>query len=237
MIYAMMHEMTYTMLRNDAYSGSSVRRLVRRGFTLIEVMTAITLTAIVLGIAAAALGAATSARNTVQAHQRSLESESRLQSMVTDMLQHAPPADAVNEPMLQVERDGANRTTLVFLSTGVREPFGTGPIWRVVISHDGTRLTLDATPINRGDPSPRLHTVLDGGDSINVRMLEPDRAGESPAWRDDWPVLRARPALVELSIERSIAARSAASGVPTSSGSRGLLTPWAIALDPLETNR
>lgn len=208
--------------------------VTRRGFTLIEVITAITLTAIVLGIAAAALGAATSARSSVEAHRRSLESESRLQSLLTDMLRHAPPPDAVDEAMLRIDRDGANRQTLVFLSTGVREPYGTGDIWRVTLSHDGARLSLDAEPVRGSERAMQLHSQLDDVRNFDVRALEPERAGETAVWRTDWPVLRTRPALVSLTVDRSSTPSGARSSAQAGANAP---TPWIIALDPLEAHR
>ena len=145
-------------------------RSIRRGFTLIEVVVAITLTAIVLAIAAAALGAATSARARIETHQHSLEADSRMRALLSDMLRHAPAGDAVNEPMLRIERDGPGEPTLVFLSTGVREPFGTGAPWRVTVRQDSTTLIVDALPLGRTASAAPLHMTLSDVTDFDVRV-------------------------------------------------------------------
>lgn len=197
---------------------SAVRRERPLGFTLIEVVVAITLTAIVLAIAAAALGAATSARARVEAHQQTFEADSRMRAVLLDMLRHAPAGDAVDEPMLHIERDGAGQPTLVFLSTGVREPFGTGTAWRVSIHRDSTSLVIGATPLGRDANAAPLRMTLHDVTEFDVRVLEGSRAGEVAQWRRDWPVVRARPQLVEMRIATGTFAP----------------TPFVVSLSPLE---
>lgn len=202
-----------------------VRRRARRGFTLLEVIIALTLTAVAVTIAASALRAATTARKRVLAHERHDGQWMRFRAQLTDMLRHAPSAESVNEPLLQVTHDALGNATLTFLSTGVRAPFGTGPAWRVTVSAQSGALTLDAVPVGRtADDATRLHTVLSGAiDSdttstraaMRVQLLE--RAGglSGAQWRENWPLERARPAAVALTFGD---ARTA---------------PIQVALDPL----
>ena len=175
-----------------------VRRAGSRGFTLVETITALTLTAIVITIAASALASAGDARARIEQHQRTLEAESRWRAAVTDMLRHAPRADAVDEPLVRVSRAGGG-AVLTFLSVGVVQPFGTGRIWRVTIAADSAGLQLDAEPIGTGRPAARLHTVLPHIRGFDVAVLE---SATAPAiWRGDWPVERSRPALLRLSFD------------------------------------
>src|SRR5688500_14256601 len=92
----------------------SARR--RTGFTLVEIITDIGRTAIVVTIAVIALSTATDARATIDEHAVTLEAEAGWRAMVTDMLRHAPASDAVSEPLLSIGQDGH---VLVFLSQGV----------------------------------------------------------------------------------------------------------------------
>jgi len=172
--------------------------MMRRAFTLIEVITAITLTAIVLGIAGGALSAAGTTRTTVLRHQRTLEAESRLRATVSDMLRHVPNAESVNEPLLRLVRDARGNTAFVFLSNGVREPFGTGHAWRVTLSVNESGLVMDAAAIGRDRSDARLHTTVPGVDTLQIDVLEQARVGEATTWRADWPLERVRPALVRL---------------------------------------
>jgi prepilin-type N-terminal cleavage/methylation domain-containing protein len=208
-------------VRRPTWSGPK-----RRGFTLVEVVTALTLTAIVIAIAASALASASDAREVIERHQQTLEAESRWRSTVTDMLRHAPPADAVDEPLLRVSRS-ARSVRLTFLSVGVVQPFGTGRIWRVTIGTDSDGLQLDAEPIGTGQPAARLHTTLTHLHGFDVAVLE---SATGPAlWRGDWPVERSRPALVRLSFADADVGADAGTSGP---GSRGA-APLYVQLAPL----
>ncbi len=197
------------------------------GFTLIEVVTAITLTAIVLAIAAAALSAATTARERLSTHQHTLESEARVRALLTDMLRHAPAAEQATEPLLRIERAAAPHTRLIFLSTGVREPFGTGTPWRVTVTTDANGLVLNALALDRfgaTDPSEApLYASVPSLQTLDIRVREIDRPGEMGAWRPDWPDALSRPAALQLRF--------------TGADERGAPTVFAVALDPLAVMR
>jgi prepilin-type N-terminal cleavage/methylation domain-containing protein len=181
-------------------------RRTRRAFTLIEVITAITLTAIVITIAASALAAASDARARIQEHRLTLEAESRWRAMVGDMLRHAPAADAVDEPLLRIVRTSDGAPTLTFLSTGLAQPFGTGRIWRVSLSDTPGGISLDAETTGRGAERFPVHSMLPHLRLVDVAVVEEGAAGGG--WRDDWPVERSRPALVRMTFTGS-------SGSPT----------------------
>ena len=189
---------------------------VRGGFTLLEVMLAIVLTAVAVATASLALRTATTARDRVAEHRQTLERVSRLRTMLTDMLRHAPSASAVDEPLLRVWRSPAGETQLVFLSKGVRAPFGTGPTWRVMLTQTASGLTLDATPIGVGADQAALHTVLPGVQDMSVQLLDLPGGLSDARWRSDWPLERSRPGTIAVSFGNS-------------------LPPLVVALDPLAT--
>jgi prepilin-type N-terminal cleavage/methylation domain-containing protein len=177
----------------NAHARTHARARTRRGFTLLEVLVAIALTAIVTAIAASALDAARRASDAVTRDRETAEADARVRALLTDMLRHAPTADAVDEPLLQLGPDAP----LVFLSRGVVQPFGTGRTWRVTLHGDSSGVSLDAIAIGRGLPLPALHAALPQYAGFAASVLE-GSASSGRAWRTDWPLQRARPALLRI---------------------------------------
>jgi len=175
-----------------------MHRTTRRGFTLLELLLAILLTAVSVTLAASALRTATIAKERTTAHRTTLERESRFRSVLTDMLRHAPAAELVDEPLMQLETRAPGDTRLVFLSNGVRAPFGTGPTWRVSVSTTDSGLTLDAEAIGASRDQTRLHSVVPSVTTLDVQVLERPTTTSRGAWRNDWPLAQARPAVIAL---------------------------------------
>ncbi len=198
----------------------------RRGFTLLELLLAIMLTAVAVAIAGSALRTATTAGERVDAHRATLEHDARLRSTLTDMLRHPPSAESVDEPLIRLSASASGDAQLVFLSKGVRAPFGTGATWRVTLSVDDTGLVLDAQPIGAATDGTVLHTVQPGVHQLSIRVLERVDGLSSTAggarrdaqWRSDWPLDRTRPAMIALEF-----------------GDATLTPPLIVALDPLAT--
>ncbi len=189
-----------------------------RGFTLLEVLLALMLTAIAVAIAGSALRTATFARQRIAAHRESLERESRLRSTLTDMLRHAPRAESVEEPLLRVVRKQSGASALVFLSQGVRAPFGTGPTWRVTLHVADSGLVLDARPIGAARETTSLHALVPSIQALSIQLLERGGGLSAPRWRADWPLVQSRPVMIALDFGDA-AARPA----------------LVVALDPLAT--
>lgn len=196
----------------------------RRGFTLLEVMVALTLTALAAGIAGSALSAAHSTSAAVARHRDGAEAELQWRALVSDLLRHAPPAgvtsDMRDEPRLVIATD-AGSPTLQFLSRGLGTSRGTGATWRVMIAASADTLLVSATPIGRagstGTAAPlfaRIGAVRD----LRIEVLEPARVGEVARWRTDWPLRQARPRAVRISW----------------TSDTGTVTPLVVALDPLQ---
>lgn len=168
-----------------------------RGFTLLELLVALLLTAVAVAIAGSALRTAQIARERVVSHRDRAEKDARVREMLTDMLRHAPSAELFDEPLMQVRRNDAGNARLVFLSQGVRQPFGTGHSWRVEVWSSDSTLSVSATPIGVALGETPLLTTLASSSKLRVEFL--DRVGMSAAsWRDDWPVEQSRPAMIAL---------------------------------------
>jgi prepilin-type N-terminal cleavage/methylation domain-containing protein len=200
----------------------------RAGFTLLEVIVAITVTGLALTTAGMALTAARSTAARIQTHEARTEAESRVRALLTDMLRHAPRAEQVDQPLLVVDRAGGT-PVLRFLSTGVREPYGTGGVWLVEVALRDSTLVVRATPTGRDADATPLTATLSPVEQFDVRVLEYATALASSAWRADWPVAQDRPRAIELSGQ----AGSGSSTTPSAPAS----TPLRVVLAPLERPR
>ena len=206
-------------------------RPTRPGFTLLEVIVAITVTGLALTTAGMALTAARSTAARIQTHEARTEAESRVRALLTDMLRHAPRAEQVDQPLLLVDRTGGT-PVLRFLSTGVREPYGTGGVWLVEVALRDSALVVRATPTGHDAGATPLTATLSPVEGFDVRVLEYTTALASPAWRADWPIAQDRPRAIELSWQRVSEPRRSAAP-PSDQAS----TPLRVVLAPLEPPR
>lgn len=191
-----------------------------RGFTLLELLVGLTLTALAAAMAGGALSAARSTADVVERHRAGAEAELRWRVMAADLLRHAPPAAAHDDARLAVS-GATDAPALEFLSRGLAPSMGTGRTWRVrVWQHDDT-LHLRATPAAAApDADATADAALDAyvtpARALRIDVLEPVRVGEVARWRTDWPLRQARPRAVRLQWE----------------GARGATT-LLVPLDPL----
>ena len=203
----------------------------RRGFTLLEVIVAITVTGLALTTAGMALTAARSTAARIEAHEARTEAESRVRALLTDMLRHAPQAEQVDEPLLVVDRSGTT-PVLRFLSTGVREPYGTGGVWRVEVALRDSAVVVRATPTGRDIDASPLTATLSPVTRFDVRVLEHATRLATANWRADWPIAQDRPRAIELTWQRPDGQRP----VGTGSGD-AIPMPLRVLLAPLERPR
>lgn len=169
----------------------------RAGFTLLEVIVAITVTGVALTTAGMALSAARNTAARIASHGQRTEADSRVRTLLTDMLRHAPLAERVDEPLLAIDRRGP-APVLRFLTTGVREPYGTGGVWAVEVTVRDTELVVTAAPTARGATATPMIATLAGVSAFDVRVLEHGSALESARWRADWPLAQDLPRVIEL---------------------------------------
>ncbi len=196
-------------------------RPARQGFTLLEVIVAITVTGLALTSAAMALSAARSTATRIQSHQQRTEADSRVRTLLTDMLRHAPLAESVDEPLLAIDRR-ASVPVLRFLTTGVREPYGTGGVWAVEVTVRDTQLVVTAIPVTRGATATPLIATLPHVSVFDVRVLEHGSALAAPQWRGDWPLAQDLPRVIEIDWRTD---------------ADGASTPLRIVLSPLARPR
>ncbi|MEO7363086.1 MAG: type II secretion system protein GspJ [Gemmatimonadaceae bacterium] len=187
-----------TKSRADQW-GQSRRKMVpltrpRRGFTLMEVMTAITVTALVATLAASALRAGIDVRERVQQHRATVDAEARATRWLANMLRHPPTASAIDEPIFTITRASDGREVATFLSQGVNAVSGTGPIWRVTLSTMEDGLHIRAQTVNDNDARVPMESVLPHITQLTIEAFDAN------TWRNDWPVLRTMPVAVRLTL-------------------------------------
>lgn len=172
------------------------RNASRRGFTLMEVIIAIVISALVATVASAALRAGIDVRERVNRHRVTVDGEARALEWLGTLLRHTPPASAVNEPLVQLSHQSNGSDSLTFLSQGVDAPAGTGSIWRVTLHTDAVGLHLNAVPV-RG-AAPPMESVLSHITTLRAEVLSSSLS--NPEWLRDWPVLRSSPAALRLTL-------------------------------------
>ncbi len=171
-------------------------RARQRGFTLMEVMTAITVTALVATVAAAALRAGLDVRERVGRHRVTVDAEARAIEWIATMLRHPPMPSAVNEPLLQISQQADGSDRLTFLSRGVEIPAGTGRIWRVTLHSMDDGVHLHAVSLRDSLRTAALESVLPHLNKLRAEVLS--TASPGGEWQRTWPVLRGVPAAVRL---------------------------------------
>lgn len=187
-----------------AFRSTGGRR-PRQGFTLIEVIIALTITALVATLAAAALHAGMDVRERVQTHRLTVDAEARAASWLGVMLRHPPTASAVDETMFAITRANDGNASATFLSQGVETPAGTGTIWRVSLFVGVGGLHIRAVPTGPARARVPLETVLPHVTQLDVEALETvgvsaGTGAGATAWRADWPVLRSMPSAVRITM-------------------------------------
>lgn len=185
------------------------------GFTLVELLVALFITAIVFALGYGAINQAVSNRTALQANQdRLLAVQTAVRTLVLDFTQLSPRP--VRQPLgagyLGAIVADARTPGLVTLTRGGwSNPAGTerSTLQRVRYVLDGQVLrreywaTLDA----QQQPAPRSRQLLTDVKSVKLRFMD-----ESHNWQDQWPpanlgpdlterALRTRPIAVEVTLE------------------------------------
>jgi type II secretory pathway component PulJ len=142
----------------------------RWGFTLLEVVLAVTMAAITGMAAASAVQAASTASDRVTRGRRAAEGETRLRTLLTDAARHIPPASMVEGARLRLDGE-ADRPVLRFASRGVVPPFGTGGIWWVTVWRSGDSLLVEAVPPTASTGAMR-RLAVPGVTRLSVRVLD-----------------------------------------------------------------
>ena len=161
----------------------------RRGFTLLEVMIALLVGSMVVGLAYATLSAGIDTQVRVTAARESDASATALRAFFVDAVRHAVAGDASDPQGMHLdERRGA----LEFVTRGVEAPLGGTIRWRISMSADTAGVSLRAEALG-GGRAPLVLTAR-AGRTLAVRFLPL----ASMEWRDQWTDPTRLPEAVEL---------------------------------------
>jgi prepilin-type N-terminal cleavage/methylation domain-containing protein len=169
----------------------------RSGFTLVEVMVAVVITALVVVAAAAAIETSLDFRQRMAAKRDDVRARLAWRSVVTAALRNVrPAANADDTTFLLLDgtrADGVPSDRLVLLTAGTFPPLNAGVDWTVSLStaEDGLHLSASppgilSTPLDMRAPAPLA--------GLQVYVLA-ERGG---TWHSEWGNPGARPVAVRL---------------------------------------
>jgi prepilin-type N-terminal cleavage/methylation domain-containing protein len=168
----------------------------RRGFTLIELVVALTIAGLIALAARAALVAGIDTQDRVQAHTMRTEGDARFRAIVVQALRHMvdAPVTGIAPFVLRDTIDAAGKQSHVveFYSRGLALPAGTGAVAHVRLEPLADGLTITAV---RSDGVRLLRGVAPGIAAFHARLQTP--AG---AWLDAWPRSLQIPSAVALEL-------------------------------------
>lgn len=169
----------------------------RGGFTLVEVMVAVVITALVVAATAAAMETSLDVRQRMHAKRDELRARMAWRAMITTALRNVRPAAGPDDTTFLLldgtSPDGMPSDRLVFFTAGTFPPLTPGVDWIVSLgaSEDGLHLTASppgilSAPVRMRSPSPIA--------GLQVYVLG-QRGG---VWRTEWLDPLARPAAVRI---------------------------------------
>jgi prepilin-type N-terminal cleavage/methylation domain-containing protein len=170
----------------------------RSGFTLIEVLVAIVLTAVVSLLV---YGAAQAARDTqvrVEAERSSLQRALAMRLLLEDALVGAQTTFRALDTVFLLENRVSNRgipqDRLTFVSSGDIPPLSPGVDWIIAVEPTSTGLLLSGRPRGLRAGSRRL-ALLPGISGLEIRVKQ---TGKDVNWSSQWNFPTALPKAVQL---------------------------------------
>lgn len=170
----------------------------RSGFTLIEVLVSVVLTAVVSLLV---YGAARTARHTqtqIADERKALQSALATRLLLQDALAGAQTTfgrrDTVFLLESRVDAKGVPQDRVTFVASGGFPPLSPGADW--VVTLEPTRQGLRLVGVPKGvAASPRLLALLPGVTGLAIRVLV---SGDDLVWSQEWKSPNALPQAVEL---------------------------------------
>jgi prepilin-type N-terminal cleavage/methylation domain-containing protein len=170
----------------------------RSGFTLIEILVSIVLTAVVSLLVYGAVQAARDTEARAREEHHSLQSAFAMRLLLEGALAGAQTNFLARDTIFALDKrispKGLPHDRLTFVTSGDIPPLSPGADWIVRLEATGQGLGLSGAPIGIRTPS-RLLAFLPGVAGLRVRVRHPSLG---PGWSDDWLPRAVLPEAVEL---------------------------------------
>ena len=172
--------------------------ITRRGFTLLEILVAISVAGIValLVYGTAAAGHDVEAR--LRERRRALQTAQAFRSVVQDALRNARPSRQYGDTAfwIDAQRDSRGRPMdrLSFVAAGSLPPLTADADWRVTIEPHADGISITATPVGIAVPAREV-ARYSAATALQIRVLEPGSAAE---WSERWRFPSLVPPAIEL---------------------------------------
>lgn len=170
----------------------------RSGFTLIEVLVSIVLTAVVSLLVYGAVQAARDTQARIAGEHRSLQRALSMRLLLEAALRGAQTAFLAPDTMFvldhRVSAQGVPQDRVTFVASGDFPPLSPGADWLVTLAPTRQGLRLIGAPIGIRIPSRTL-ALLPGVTGLRARVKHPDLG---PGWSQEWGSHAVLPEEVEL---------------------------------------
>jgi prepilin-type N-terminal cleavage/methylation domain-containing protein len=171
----------------------------RAGFTLLELMVAITVAGVVALLAFGSASAGLDSSDRLQHARAAAGDAAVMRSMLNDALRHPAEFSRSDETVFALDAanagDGVPRDRVRFLSRGVMPPLGGSTIWQVMLEPTDDGIRFSAWPVE-GNPQGGIRTTIRGMRGVMVRVMS---LGE-PVWSRQWTNPTVMPAAVEITL-------------------------------------
>ena len=174
----------------------------RAGFTLIEMLVALSLTGIIALLVYGVLAAGADSEERLGRKERDLRASLGGRRLLESALRNALPALRPGDDAFVLENatsaDGLPADRLSFTTRGSMPPLLPSLDWKVRIDPRPEGLVLEATPTGIAQAEPVL-AVMPGVRGLQVKVLE--RLGTGPGdWKDGWSYRSIIPAALRLEL-------------------------------------